>query len=152
MVDVLARHGVEFVIVGAYAVSFHGHPRLTEDIDFLIRPTPDNTKRLRAALEEFGSPVNIESDCLDPEEVIQIGVKPVRVDIIAAVTGVPTERIWKQRVAGKLAGRDVSYISFKLLLENKLATGRPKDILDAQSLQQVKKQEKKRKADPPRRG
>src|ERR1017187_5172793 len=116
MVNVLKKHQVEFVIVGAYAVTFHGNPRLTEDIDFLVRPTPDNTRKLRAALEEFGSPVRIEGDCLKPDEVIQIGVKPVRVDIIASVTGVATDDIWKRSVPGKFEGQDVLYISLDLLL------------------------------------
>lgn len=138
MVDVLLKHHVEFVIVGAYAVIFHGNPRLTEDIDFLVRPTPENTRRLRSALQEFGSPVNIGRECLDPNEVIQIGLKPVRVDILASVTGVSTETIWARRTAGKFAGRDVSYIPLDLLIENKLAAGRPKDQLDVDNLRRVR--------------
>ena len=144
MVDVLRKHHVEFVIVGAYAVTFHGNPRLTEDIDFLVRPTPENTRKLREALEEFGSPVRIDGDCLKLDEVIQIGVKPVRVDIIASVTGVATEDIWKRRVAGKFEGRAVKYISLDLLLKNKLATGRPKDVLDAQNLKRVREHARRR--------
>ncbi len=137
MVDVLLKYHVEFVIVGAYAAIFHGNPRLTEDIDFLVRPTPENTRRLRSALQEFGSPVNVERECLDPDEVIQIGLKPVRVDILASVSGVSTETIWARRTAGKFEGRDVSYIPLDLLIENKLAAGRSKDLLDVESLRRV---------------
>ncbi len=144
MVDALNKHGVEFVILGAYAVTYYGSPRLTEDIDFLIRPTAGNTRKLRAALKEFGSPVVIEGECFNPDEVIQIGVKPVRVDIIAAVTGVSTEAIWKHRVPGRFGGRAVSYISYDLLLQNKLATGRPKDLLDVENLKRVRAHEGRR--------
>lgn len=144
MVDVLKKHDVEFVIVGAYAVTFHGSPRLTEDIDFLVRPTAFNTRKLRAALEEFGSPVVIDGDCFHPDEIIQIGIKPVRVDIIAAVTGVETDEIWKRRVPGRFEGREVAYISYDLLIENKLATGRTKDLLDVENLKRVKEHERRR--------
>ena len=143
MVDVLNKHRVEFVIVGAYAVTFHGSPRLTEDIDFLVRPTVANTRRLRAALKEFGSPINLEGDRFKPNEIIQIGVKPVRVDMIAAVTGVATEEIWKHRVRGRFGGRVASYISYDLLVKNKLATGRQKDLLDVQNLNRVKAHERR---------
>ena len=137
MVDALNRHGVEYVIVGAYAVTFHGSPRLTEDIDFLIRPTTLNTRKLRLALKEFGSPVAIGGGRLKADAIIQIGVKPVRVDLIAAVTGVPTQKIWETRILGKFGGRDVSFISYDLLIKNKLATGRPKDLLDVRNLKRV---------------
>lgn len=138
MVDVLKKHGVEFVIVGAYAVTFHGSPRLTEDIDLLVRPTAENTRKLRAALREFGSPIDIVGDRLSPEDVIQIGVKPVRVDILATVTGVSTDEIWKRRVPGRFEGREVDFIAYDLLVENKLAAGRAKDLLDVENLKRVK--------------
>ena len=151
MVDALNKHGVEYVIVGAYAVTFHGSPRLTEDIDFLVRPTIGNTRKLVAALKEFGSPAPIDGDCLRPDEVIQIGVKPVRVDILASVTGVPTEDIWKRRVHGQFDAREVSYISYDLLIKNKLAAGRPKDLLDVQNLKHVKEHEARWRRGLPRR-
>lgn len=143
MVDCLNKQGVEFVIVGAYAVTFHGSPRLTEDIDFLVRPTTENTRRLKSALRDFGSPVKIKDERLNPHTVIQIGVKPVRIDIIASITGVKTDAIWEKRIAGRFGGREVFYVSYELLLKNKIAVGRSKDLLDAENLKRVRKRKRK---------
>ena len=139
MVGALNNNDVDFVIVGAYAVGFHGCPRMTDDIDFLVRPTSENAKKLDAALKEFGAPTSISAEDMQPERIIQIGIKPVRIDVITGIDGVSIGEIWATRVAGLFAGRNVYYISFDCLLKNKRATGREKDKLDAASLGRLRK-------------
>ncbi len=148
MIAAFERHHVDFVIVGAYAVGFHGYPRTTDDIDFLVRPTPENGKSLDAALKDFGAPISISEDDMKPDRIIQIGVKPVRIDLITGVEGVSVDEIWATRVKGRFAGREVHFISFDCLLKNKHATGREKDKLDAASLERLKAARRKPQRKP----
>ena len=94
-------HRVEYMIVGAYALAFHGAPRLTGDLDLFVKPDPDNARRILAALAEFGfAPVGLTADDFTrPNHVIQLGVPPVRIDLITSLTGVS----WEETVAGKTA-------------------------------------------------
>ncbi|MCB0293857.1 MAG: hypothetical protein KDG51_01140, partial [Calditrichaeota bacterium] len=84
---------VEYIIVGGYAMAFHGAPRFTGDIDILVKPTPKNSQKIMAALEAFGfgSVGLVEADFQKPDQVIQLGVPPVRIDLITSISGVKTE-------------------------------------------------------------
>ena len=129
-------HGVDYAIVGAYALAFHGAPRYTGDIDLLVRPEISNAQRIIAALMEFG----LGSDDLPveqfthPEQVIRIGVTPVRVDILTSLTGVSWEEVAAHRVMGRYADLDVPYIGREQFIANKRACGRAKDLGDLDAI------------------
>jgi hypothetical protein len=96
----LIAHGVEFVVVGAYALAFHGAPRFTGDIDILVRPTLDNANRVLAALDAFGFPVVELSPAAiaDRQRMLQMGVPPVQIHVMSAISGVEWEEAWADRV------------------------------------------------------
>lgn len=130
---------VEYVVVGGYAVAFHGHPRFTGDIDFLVRPTHDNAARLMSALAAFGftSPGLSADDFVRPDSIVQLGVAPHRIDLLTAITGVGFDEAWAGRTPGELGGLPVSFLGYDALLKNKLATGRSRDADDAARLKDV---------------
>ncbi len=133
----LTAHGVEFVIVGAYALAFHGAPRFTGDLDVLVRPSLDNATRLIAALHAFGFPVTDLSPELvaDERRMIEMGVPPVQIHVMSAISGVSWDSVWAQHVDGPFASRTVPYIDRDMLIRNKRAAGRPKDLSDIDALQ-----------------
>jgi hypothetical protein len=135
-VGCLNSTGAEYLIVGALAVSWHGFPRYSGDIDFLVRPTPDNAQRIRAALVKFGfGELDISlTDLTVPGKVIQLGYEPNRIDLMTSITGVSFEDAWDTRVAGELDGLPVFFIGRAALLRNKESTGRSKDRIDAEQL------------------
>ncbi|MFA6026242.1 MAG: hypothetical protein WC727_07360 [Ignavibacteriaceae bacterium] len=127
---------VEYLIVGAYAVALHAAPRNTGDIDFWINRSSENAKRVLKALQDFGfSPLEISEDDLTKDEsIIQIGYEPVRINIITSITGVKFEEAFIKKIITKIGNQKAFFISADLLLKNKLATGRKKDIADAEVL------------------
>jgi hypothetical protein len=106
------KHGVEFVIVGGYAVSFHAKPRYTKDIDVLVRSTRDNAERLVAALTEFGfGSVGLGPDDFTKDGmIVQLGRPPNRIDLLTSISGVSFQSIWENRCAGRFGDVDVDYI------------------------------------------
>jgi hypothetical protein len=95
-IELLTSHGCEFLVVGGHAVAFHGHPRFTGDIDFLIRSTSENESRVLAALRDFGFgqlELRVE-DLTKPESVVQLGRPPNRIDLLTSISGVEFERAW----------------------------------------------------------
>jgi hypothetical protein len=127
---------VKYVIVGGYAVAFHGAPRYTGDIDILVEPDKKNAARILKALKDFGfTGLKLtESDFEKPDIVIQFGVAPVRVDIITSISGVTWEKAFGGRKKGKYGDVRVSYLGRKELVQNKKATGRAKDFADIEAL------------------
>jgi hypothetical protein len=132
----LIAHGVEFVVVGAYALAFHGAPRFTGDIDILVRPTLDNANRVLAALEAFGFPVVELSPTAiaDRQRMLQMGVPPVQIYVMSAISGVEWEEAWADRVEGPLGHHRVHFLGRETYLRNKRAAGRPKDLADTDAL------------------
>jgi len=114
----------------------HAAPRNTGDIDFWINRTLQNAERVLLALNDFGfSPLEItEADFLKEDVIIQIGYEPVRIDIITSITGVEFEEAFINKTVTKIGDQTAFFISSDLLLKNKLATGRKKDIADAEVL------------------
>ena len=100
----LTAHGVEFIVVGAYALAFHGAPRFTGDLDILVRPTLDNATRLLTALEAFGFPVQelTPETIVDRRRMLQMGVPPVQIHVMSTITGVEWDEAWSDRVEGTL--------------------------------------------------
>ncbi len=128
----LSAAGAEFIIVGAFAVAAHGNPRATGDIDIWVRPTLENAAKVLAALRAFGAPLFdlTAEDLVDEQTVFQIGVAPVRIDILAGIDGVTFEDAWKRRVIADLGSRKAPVLSLLDLATNKRAAGRPKDLVD----------------------
>jgi hypothetical protein len=132
----LTAHGVEFVIVGAYALAYHGAPRFTGDLDVLVRPTIDNASRLITALEAFGFHTELTPAAVTNERrMIQMGVPPVQIHVMSAISGVDWTEIWTDRVEGPFGQRTVPYIGRDTLIRNKRAAGRPKDLSDIDALE-----------------
>ena len=130
---------VDFVIVGAHALAYHGHPRLTGDIDILVYPSRENAERVIQALIQFGfgSLGYVPEDLLTPGDFIQLGVIPNRIDLLNQVSGVSNEEIWAERIASHLDGVPVQYIGREHFIRNKRATGRQKDLGDLESLGEI---------------
>lgn len=132
----LNDHNVDYVIVGAYALAFHGVPRYTGDIDILVRADAENAKRVLDALADFGFGslgLSID-DFTTPDKVIQLGVSPVRVDILTSITGVSWDEVKNGRIKGSYGDVPVCYIGQQELVANKLAVGRKKDLADIEAL------------------
>jgi hypothetical protein len=133
----LTAHGVEFVIVGAYALAYHGAPRFTGDLDVLVRPTLDNATRLLTALKAFGFPApELTPEAVaDRRRLIEMGVPPVQIHVMSTISGVEWPEIWDQHVDGPFGERNVPYIGRDTLIRNKRAAGRPKDLSDIDALE-----------------
>lgn len=136
-IESLTAHGVDFVVVGAYALAFHGAPRFTGDLDILVRPTLDNATRLLAALEAFGFPVPDLSPqaIVDRRRMLEMGVPPVQVHVMSAISGVDWDEAWSGRVEGPLGRHRVPFLGREAFLRNKRAAGRPKDLADIDALE-----------------
>jgi hypothetical protein len=136
LLELFNGHKVDYLIVGAYALAFHGAPRMTGDLDILVRPTPGNAKRILDALRHFGfGTVGLtEGDFVEQEQVVQLGVPPVRVDLLTSLTGVTFEEADSEKAAGEYGGVPVHYIGREQLIKNKRATGRLRDQADLEAL------------------
>ncbi|MCG8585469.1 MAG: hypothetical protein MI757_12225 [Pirellulales bacterium] len=137
MLSAFAEAEVEYLVVGAYAMAAHGCPRSTGDIDFWVRPTPENAERVWQALKKFGAPTSQISpgDFAEQDVVYQIGVAPQRIDLLTTVSGVEFDDAWPNRIVNDVGGINANVIGRAELVQNKLASGRPKDLLDADILQ-----------------
>jgi hypothetical protein len=129
--------GVEYLIVGAFAVAAHGLPRATGDMDLWVRPTPENSVRVMEALRLFGAPLNrvTERDFATPGVVFQIGVAPRRIDILTCIAGVTFDDAWASRLRVEVEDVPVNVLSKEHLLVNKRIAGRPKDRADVRALE-----------------
>lgn len=138
--DLLAEfnaNGVEFLVVGAHALAVHGFVRATKDLDVWIRPDPTNARRVVVALKAFGAPLHdlTVDDLSRPGLIFQIGVDPIRIDIITAIDGVEFQDAWSDRMEARFADQTVGVISRKHLIANKRASGREQDLLDVKRLE-----------------
>ena len=136
LLELLNAHKVEYLVVGGYALAFHGAPRVTGDIDLLVKPDIANAKRILETLTEFGfGSLNLsEADFTTPENVVQFGVPPVRVDIMNSLTGVSWEKANADKVRGGFDKTIVHFISKEDLITNKKSLGRQKDLADIEAL------------------
>jgi hypothetical protein len=131
--------GAEYLVVGAHALAAHGHPRASKDLDVWVRATPDNAERAYRALAAFGAPLDDLSvdDLSTAGTIFQIGVEPVRVDIVTSIDGVDFEEAWPDRISADYGDQSVSVISRKHLIQNKNASGRPQDVADVDALEKL---------------
>lgn len=131
--------GVEYLLVGAHALAVHGHIRATKDLDVWVRPSLENADRLLGALHRFGAPTQDVSrdDFALPGVVLQIGVDPLRIDILTAVDGVQFDEAWSNHVTARFADQTVNVISKKDLIRNKRESGRMQDLADVEALERI---------------
>ena len=119
--ELLNSRGVDYVIVGAQSLAFHGRPRHTGDLDILVRPTPDNALLLLALLNQFGFEQSSfkETDFLQPEQIIQLGRVPNRIDLLTSLTGVNTDEAFDAKVSAIIDGVPVFVLGKGTLIRNK---------------------------------
>ncbi len=136
----LACANAEFIIVGGYAVGFHGFPRNTGDLDVWINPTAENSARVAAALEAFG--FSLDDACrralIAPNAIIRMGYPPTRIELLTGPTGLVFSQCVPNGVLAKCGGCSVRVIGLDDLIVNKRAAGRPKDLIDVAELERVR--------------
>ena len=140
MLHALSDEKVRFILVGAYALAAHGYPRATMDIDIWVLPSPENADAVLRALRRFGAPLhNLTKEDLQKDGTIfQIGVAPRRIDIITSASGLQFESTYRDSIPLNIEGIEVRIPSIDDLILNKRATGRTKDLADAEALEFLK--------------
>lgn len=135
-IALLNANGVKYLVVGGYAVAFHGYPRYTKDLDFWIWADPDNAERLIKTLHDFGfTELKLQpSDFLNTRNVIQLGYPPNRIDLITEVSGLDFENAYQNRKEAVFEGIQINFISIEDLVKNKNETGRLTDLADVERL------------------
>ena len=148
LLHILNEHGVEYLIVGGYAVMKYTEPRYTKDLDVWVRNSQRNSRSLYQALARFSAP--LRHDGVTPETftkdkvVYQIGVAPVRVDITTHIDGVEFGAAWRNRVKSTVFGEPVHFLSLRDLILNKQAAGRVADLDDLRRLEEAKRKQTRR--------
>jgi hypothetical protein len=136
LLELFNAHGVEYLIVGGYALAAHGAPRTTGDLDLWVNPTTENARCIVRALAEFGvggMDLSVE-DFVKPDHVVQLGLPPVRIDLVTAIDGVTWAEAWPGRLAGEYGPVPTHYLGRREFIANKRASGRRKDLSDIEAL------------------
>jgi hypothetical protein len=144
-IALLNKNEVKYLVVGGFALAFYIEPRFTKDIDIFVEPSKENSIKVIKTLNEFGFG-NIglkEEDFQKPDQIIQLGYAPVRIDIITSIVGVSFESAWQNKVEGKYGDICCFFISRDDLIINKRAVARPQDIADVKKLEKSKKRKRK---------
>jgi hypothetical protein len=136
-IELLNYNQVRYLVVGGYAVAFHGHPRYTKDIDIWIWVSKNNAKKVLKTLDDFGfSSLGLkEEDFLEPGYVIQLGYPPNRIDILTQVTGLEFDLCYSSKMELDVDGIIVNFLDLENLKKNKRAVGRFQDLADLESLE-----------------
>ena len=134
--QLLNKNKVKYLVIGGYAVAFHGYPRYTKDIDIWIGTNKNNAERLIMALNEFGfSSLSLKSDdFLDPKNVVQLGNPPNRIDLLCDLDGVDFEECFTNKIKETIEGATINFIDIHNLRKNKKASGRLQDLADLEQL------------------
>ena len=140
IIELFNEHQVRYLVAGAYAMSTFGYSRSTYDIDLWIDKDEDNVKKVLLALDEFGIPFEISHDDLTKENsVIQIGMAPIRIDLLTDIDGVLFDEAYKSRVIHDFGDVNASVLHIDDILKNKIASNRAKDKIDVIELKKIKK-------------
>ncbi len=133
----LNDNNVRYLVVGGYAVALHGYPRYTKDMDVWVEMTPENAARIVKALDQFGfGSLNLkESDFIVPDQIIQLGYPPRRIDILTTLPGVEFSECYPSHTTVNMEGISVNFIDLENLRKNKRATGRHQDLADLENLE-----------------
>lgn len=138
-IECLNKRGAKYVLIGGYAVVLNGHSRSTGDIDFFIERTEDNIDKVLQAIEDFGfGGIGFtREDLMDEGSIVQMGVPPLRIDILSSLPGVRFEEVWDEANEYEEEGIKLKVININHLIANKLAVGRDKDKADVTALQKI---------------
>ena len=136
-IELLNENKVRYLVVGGYAVAFHGHPRYTKDIDVWIELSPDNANKMLDALKKFGfGSLGLKpEDFLESDQIIQLGYPPSRIDILTTLKDLKFEDCYKTKVEVEIQDLHIDFIDIENLKKNKRATGRPQDLADVENLE-----------------
>ena len=136
-IESLNDNTVRYLVVGGYAVAFHGHPRYTKDIDIWVELEPVNAQKIISALKQFGfESLDLKAeDFLVADQIIQLGYPPNRIDLITTLVAVDFEECFAVREEAMIDGTAVNFIDIENLKKNKTASGRPQDIADVANLE-----------------
>lgn len=129
-IELLNKNSVKYLVVGGYALAFHGFPRYTKVIDFWVWVNEENAKNLVKTLKEFGfSSLDLKKDdFLSPGYVVQLGHPPGRIDLLTSVTGLDFEECYESRVHIEIQGSEIDFIDLENFKKNKKAVGRHQDL------------------------
>lgn len=132
----LRAHGVEYLLIGGWAVGYHGYVRATYDLDVWIAITPANANRIVKALADFGFDVpELSTDLfLQPDNIVRMGVEPTQIEVMTSISGVEFDECYRERLDTTLNGVPVNIINLRDLKINKEASGRLKDLADLEEL------------------
>jgi len=136
LLELLNAQNVEYLIVGGYAVVFHGYPRYTGDIDIWINPTEKNASKILKCIKDFGfTSLGLTiNDFTSPDSVVQLGYSPFRIDIMTSVSGIEFHESYKNKIRKEVDGIEITIINLEDLIKNKNAIGRHKDLNDIENL------------------
>jgi len=133
--NLLNEHGVEYLVVGGWAVGIHGYPRATGDIDVWIAVSEVNVARLLEALAAFGAPGDIPSDFFfESGNVFRMGAAPMKIEILTSASGVDFAMCYQRRKVANLEDMEIPFIGLEDLIANKRASARSKDMADIENL------------------
>lgn len=135
----LNRQSVRVLVVGAHALAVHAKPRYTKDLDLFVEPSPENARRIVAAIADFGfADLGINETDFVEHRIVQLGMPPNRIDLMTSIDGVSFEEAWAGRIEGTFAGERVFFIGRDELARNKAAAGRPQDLADLDTLRRFR--------------
>ena len=138
MLQLFNEYDVKYLVIGAYAMGNYGYSRNTLDIDLWIEKSVENAKRIQKAFSDFPIPYEITVDELMSENfVLQIGLEPMRIDVLTDIDGVGFSEAWNNKTNNSLFGEEINFISLHDLIKNKSATNRPKDKYDVLELKKI---------------
>ena len=138
MLQLFNKYNVKYLVVGAYAMGNYGYSRHTLDIDLWIEKSVENAQNIKKAFEDFPVPYEVTVEDLNTENlVLQIGIDPMRIDILTDIDGVDFEEAWNNRTNNSLFGEEIHFISIHDLIKNKSATSRTKDKYDVLELKRI---------------
>jgi len=146
MLQLFNKHDVKYLVIGAYAMGNYGYSRHTLDIDLWIEKSVENAKNIQKAFSEFPIPYEITIDELNTDNfVLQIGLDPMRIDVLTDIDGVDFSKAWKNKTNNSLFGEEINFIGLNDLIKNKTETDRAKDKYDVLELEKIQKLNEKKK-------
>jgi hypothetical protein len=143
LLALLTKHRARYLVIGGLAFIYHAKPRYTKDMDLWVDPDPRNVERANRALAEFGSPFLLDAGA--PDQVVQIGVAPSRVDLLLTVEGVRFKTAWRKRVRGRYGDAPANWIDLDSLIRSKRGLENPRHREDVRVLREVRRGRDKRR-------
>lgn len=138
-IALLNKFDIHYLIIGGFAYSYYVEPRYTRDIDILVSQSKENIHKILLAIQSFGfEDIDLtEKDFFEPEQIIQLGIEPVRIDILTSIKDIEFSKLWKNRVKGRYGDIQVNFISKEDLIKCKQISGRTQDLADIEKLEKI---------------